>query len=184
MKVFKRGGFIIVIPASIENPIPIANFDYKISHSTVKIHDIGENVIYSEDVSNIENESGVAIGDATAIATYFATITTVSGGGGGGDATAANQLTQVSELQKLTGANSPSHQELTDPSSVSISSFKKLSFVCTGAITVTIDGNAIVYPKDLGSGSIVFGAEFEADDVSLNAATFDGTGTVLLTIKQ
>jgi len=104
--------------------------------------------------------------------------------GGGGDASAANQLTQISEIQKLTGANAPTQQELTNPAAVVISAFKKLSFVCTGAITVTIDGNAIIYPFNLGGGSKVYGSAFEADDVSANAATFNGTGSVLLTIKQ
>ena len=114
---------------------------------------------------------------------YFNNAVT-SGGGGGGDASAANQLTQISEIQKLTGANAPTQQELTNPAAVVISAFKKLSFVCTGAITVTIDGNAIIYPFNLGGGSKVYGSAFEADDVSANAATFNGTGSVLLTIKQ
>ncbi len=150
---------------------------------------------------------------------YFDNAVT-SAGGGGGDASAANQLLQIAELQnietntgtnatettllsintkvstatkqdlqttelqKLTGANAPSQQQLTNPAAVVISAFKKLSFVCTGAITVTIDGNAIIYPFNLGGGSRVYGSAFEADDVSTNAATFTGTGTVLLTIKQ
>jgi len=101
-----------------------------------------------------------------------------------GTATATKQDNQITELQKLTGANAPSHQEITNPAAVVISAFKKLSFVCTGAITVTIDGNAIIYPFNLGGGSKVYGSAFEADDVSANAATFNGTGTVLLTIKQ
>ena len=106
------------------------------------------------------------------------------GGGGGGDASAANQLVQISEAQKLTNANSPSQEQLTNPASVVVSGWKKLSFVCSGAITVTIDGNSIVYPFNLGGGARTYGAEFEADNVSLNAVTFNGTGTVLLTKKQ
>ena len=139
--------------------------------------------------------------------TYFINSVTTSGGGGGGDASAANQVleitelqsivtntasvavetkqdTQITELQKLTAANSPSHQELNNPASVVISSFKTLSFICTGAISVTLDGNTIVYPQNLGGGSKVFGSTFEADSTSLNAATFNGTGKVFLTIKQ
>jgi hypothetical protein len=111
-------------------------------------------------------------------------VTSSGGGGGGGDASAANQLVQITEAQKLTSANAPSQQELTNPAAVVISAFKKLSFVCTGTITVTIDGNAIIYPFNLGGGSRVYGSAFEADDVSTNAATFNGTGSVLLTIKQ
>jgi len=138
---------------------------------------------------------------------YFDNAVTSAGGGGGGDASAANQVleiaelqsivtnttgtatetkqdTTITELQKLTGANAPSQQQLTNPAAVVISAFKKLSFVCTGTITVTIDGNAITYPFNLGGGSRVYGSAFEADDVSTNAATFNGTGSVLLTIKQ
>jgi hypothetical protein len=79
--------------------------------------------------------------------------------------------------------NNPSHQELTDPSSVIISKFQKLDFVCSGAITVTIDSVAIIYPKTLGSSTIL-GESLEADTISSNNVTFNGTGTVLLTIKQ
>jgi hypothetical protein len=98
--------------------------------------------------------------------------------------TATKQDTTITEIQKLTGANSPSHQEITNPAAVVISAFKKLSFVCKGAISVTIDGNTIVYPQNLGGGSKIYGSAFEADDVSTNAATFTGTGKVFLTIKQ
>jgi len=182
MKVFKRGGFVIVDNSGVESPIPVSNFDYKINFSTVKIHDVGENVGYSEDVANIQDEFGVPVGNATAIGVYFASLTSVSGGGG--DASASNQLTQISELQKLTGSNSPTHQELTNPSATVVSSFKKLSFICTGAISVLIDGNTIVYPQNLGGGSRIYGATFEADDISTNSATFTGTGSVFLTIKQ
>ncbi len=101
-----------------------------------------------------------------------------------GKAVETKQDTQITELQKLTGANSPSHQELNNPASVVISSFKTLSFICKGSISVTLDGNTIVYPQNLGGGSKVFGSTFEADSTSLNAATFNGTGKVFLTIKQ
>jgi len=139
--------------------------------------------------------------------TYFINSVTTSGGGGGGDASAANQVleiaelqsivtntasvavaakqdTQITELEKLTASNSPSHQELNNPSFVVISSFKTLSFLCKGAISVTLDGNTIIYPQNLGGGSMVYGSTFEADSSSLNAATFNGTGKVFLTIKQ
>ena len=101
-----------------------------------------------------------------------------------GAATETKQDTTITEIQKLTGANAPSHQQLTNPAAVVISAFKKLSFVCKGSISVTIDGNTIVYPQNLGGGSKIYGSAFEADDVSTNAATFNGTGTVFLTIKQ
>jgi len=106
-----------------------------------------------------------------------------TGGGGGGDASAANQLLEISELQKLTGANLPSQEEIINPAAVVISAFKKLSFICSGSISVTLNGNTIVYPYSLG-GAVILGGEIEADNISGNAATFNGTGTVLLTIKQ
>jgi len=105
------------------------------------------------------------------------------GGGGGGDASAANQLTQITELQKLTGANLPSQEEITNPAAVIISAFKKISFICSGTVSVTLNGNTIVYPYSLG-GAQILGAEFEADDTSTNSVTFNGTGTVLITTKQ
>lgn len=117
--------------------------------------------------------------------TYFINaVTTSGGGGGGGDASAANQLTQITEAQKLTDSNSPSHQEIINPAAVVVSSFSSLSFICKGAISVTIGGNTIVYPQSLGGGTTVYGSTFTADSTSLNAATFNGTGTVFLTIKQ
>ena len=80
-------------------------------------------------------------------------------------------------------ANLPTHQELTDPSTVVISNFKKLDFVCSGSIDVTLDGNTIQYPYNL-TGDKILGESIEADSTSLNSVTFNGTGTVLLTIKQ
>ena len=116
--------------------------------------------------------------------TYFInSVTTSGGGGGGGDASAANQLTQITEIQKLTDSNSPSHQEVLNPAALVVSAWASISFVCSGAITVTIDGNAIVYPYLLGSSTIL-GANLEADSVSINPITFNGTGTVLITTKN
>jgi hypothetical protein len=114
---------------------------------------------------------------------YFNNQVSSSGGGGGGDASAANQQIQITELQKLTGANAPSQEELTNPAAVVVSGWKKLSFVCSGAISVTIDGSSIIYPYNLG-GAQILGADFEADDTSTNAVTFNGTGTVLISKKQ
>ncbi len=216
------------------------------------MRDVAEQIGYSSLVTSLQDEFGVPVGNATAIATYFATLTATSGGGGG-DASAANQLleiaelqaintnitgtatevtlasidakvstaakqdaqttelqsivtnttgtatettlasletkvstatkqdnqitelqsivtnttgtatetkqdTTITEIQKLTGANAPSHQQLTNPAAVVISAFKKLSFVCKGSISVTIDGNTIVYPFNLGGGSKVYGS--------------------------
>jgi len=75
-------------------------------------------------------------------------------------ATQAKQDTQITEIQKLTSANSPSQQQLTNPVAVVVSNFKKLDFVCTGAITVTINGNAIIYPFSLVGGGRAYGSTF------------------------
>lgn len=79
--------------------------------------------------------------------------------------------------------DSPTHQEVTDPVALVVSGWSKLSFVCSGAITVTLDGNDIIYPKVLGEFGVL-GETIEASGVTLNAITFDGTGTLLLTIKE
>lgn len=119
------------------------------------------------------------------------TLTTLGGAGG---ATLTEQQAQtiiLTALQSLLTsidtsldtANSPSHEELTNPVGAVYSGFKELSFVCSGTITVTVDGNSIIYPKTLGT-SVVLGSTIKADTVSLNSVTFNGTGTVLITIKQ
>lgn len=108
-----------------------------------------------------------------------------------GDATLAEQQLQTSELSSiltelttsLNTANSPSHEEITNPSNYSISNFKEVSFVCSGAITVTLDGNPIIYPYTLGAATIL-GSTVKADTVSNNSITLNGTGTVLITIQQ
>ena len=108
-----------------------------------------------------------------------------------GDATLAEQQLQTSELSSiltelttsLNTANSPSHEEITNPSNYSISNFKEVSFVCSGAITVTLDGNPIIYPYTLGAATIL-GSTVKADTVSNNSITLNGTGTVLVTIQQ
>jgi hypothetical protein len=146
-----------------------------VNDGTLKVQDFGgAPVVFVGTLDDLANK----LNDV-----YFNNAVSGAGGGGGGDASAANQLTQITEAQKLTNANAPSQQELTNPAAVVVSGWKKLSFVCSGAITVTIDGNSIIYPFNLG-GAQILGADFEADNVSSNAATFTGTGTVLITKKQ
>ncbi len=60
---------------------------------------------------------------------------------------------------------------------VIIEAFSSLS------INVNIDGNTIVYPYNLG-GTTILGATFEADDVTLQSASFSGFGSVLITQKK
>lgn len=98
MKVFKRGGFIILDDAGVEAPIPITNFDYQIISDIVKMRDVAEQLGYSSLIVDLQNELGVPVGNAAAIATYFATLTADAVGG---DASAANQLTQITELQAI-----------------------------------------------------------------------------------
>ena len=99
MKVFKRGGFIILDDAGVESPVPIANFDYQIISGVVKMRDVAEQIGYSSLVTSLQDEFGVPVGNATAIATYFATLT--ASASGGGDASAANQLLEIAELQAI-----------------------------------------------------------------------------------
>ncbi len=75
MKVFKRGGFIILDDAGIEAPIPIPNFDYQIISDVVKMRDVAEQLGYSSSVASLQDESGTPVGNAAAIAAYFATLT-------------------------------------------------------------------------------------------------------------
>lgn len=142
---------------------------------TLQVQDFGGSpVIFAGTIDDLVNK----LNDE-----YFDNAVTSAGGGGGGDASAANQLTQITELQKLTFANNPSHVELTNPVGVIISNWKKLSFVCSGTINVNIDGNTIAYPYNLG-GETILGATFEADDVTLQSASFSGFGSVLITQKK
>lgn len=120
----------------------------------------------------------------------------INAAGPGGDATLAEQLNQTVELQNmlseltisLNTANSPSHEELTNPSNVSYTGFKELRFKCSGTVTVTLDGNSIVYPKALlmpdASNVYAVGDTIKADTTSTNSITFNGTGTVLVSITQ
>jgi hypothetical protein len=98
MKVFKRGGFIILDDAGAEAPIPIPNFDYQIISNIVKMRDVAEQIGYSSLVVDLQDEFGAPVGNAAAIAIYFSTLTADSVGG---DASAANQLLEIAELQAI-----------------------------------------------------------------------------------
>ena len=98
MKVFKRGGFIILDDAGVEAPIPIPNFDYQIISNIVKMRDVAEQIGYSSLVVDLQDEFGAPVGNAAAIAIYFSTLTADSVGG---DASAANQLLEIAELQAI-----------------------------------------------------------------------------------
>lgn len=124
----------------------------------------------------------------------------IDSSGGAGGATLAEQQSQTTLLTDietntnglegllilieaaLNTANAPSHIELTNPTAVNYTAFKELSFVCSGTIDVTLDGNTITYPYTLGTSTIL-GSTIKADIASTNAIEFDGTGTVLITIQ-
>ena len=74
MKVFKRGGFVILDDAGTEISIPLQFFDYQIIGGSLKMFDVAEKSSYSESLSSVLNESGAAIGNADQIAEYLADI--------------------------------------------------------------------------------------------------------------
>jgi hypothetical protein len=160
MKVFKRGLFIIIDNGE-EHFVPVGSLYYRVyNDETTLVNYDKPKAVFTAAVSAIQNEAGSTVGNAVAVAAYLQGLTESDSG----------------------VANSPSQQRLTDPSSVTIASWKTLSFVCSGTITVTIDGNAIVYPFDIGS--TVLGASYAADTVTANSVLFNGTGTVLVTTQS
>ena len=74
-------------------------------------------------------------------------------------------------------------KETTNPAALIYTDFKKLSFVADGAITVTVDGNAVVYPQSFSWGA-VGGTTFKADTASTKTVTFNGTGKIIVTIQK
>jgi len=91
LKVFQRGNFIITDNGQ-ENSIPIDNFDYQFIDTTLKLKDVIEKNEVSDSIANVQDESGSAIGDESAIKAYFATfIKQGSGAPAVGGSTAANQ---------------------------------------------------------------------------------------------
>jgi len=110
-----------------------------------------------------------------------------SGGGALSNATLAEQQAQTAELNNieaaLNTANTPSHEAVIAPTNYTVNNFKEVSFVCSPSVTVTLDGNPIIYPYTLGTATIL-GATIKADTVSTNSIVFNGAGTVLITIMQ
>ena len=89
---------IILDDAGVEAPIPIPNFDYQIISNIVKMRDVAEQIGYSSLVVDLQDEFGAPVGNAAAIAIYFSTLTADSAAG---DASAANQLLEIAELQAI-----------------------------------------------------------------------------------
>jgi len=91
-------------------------------------------------------------------------------------------------LHDALGANNTAtHQELTNPAGNVFEDFKTLSFVCDAAdnaISVTINGVTITYPKPTASGVYVLGETLVCDNESRYSVRFSGTGTVLITTQS
>lgn len=79
--------------------------------------------------------------------------------------------------------NTVYHEDITNPANRTFTNFKKLKFVCSGTISVSDGTRTIIYPKTLGT-EIILGSVFEADYICTQTITFNGTGTVLVTIQQ
>jgi len=119
----------------------------------------------------------------------------IAGSSGGGSATLAEQQSQTtllssidmslnaieSDINNLISGTTLFHDGLVNPSSVTYTNFKKISFACDGTINVTINGNTMTYPFTLGVDSIL-GAEYECSSITSDVVEFDGTGTVLITL--
>lgn len=160
MKVFKRGLFIIIDDGE-EHFVPVGSLYYRVFNDITTLVNYDKPLaVYTALVTAIKNEAGSAVGNAAAVSAYLQGLTESDSG----------------------VANSPSQQKLTNPSSTVVSGWKKLAFTCSGAITATINSNAIIYPYSLGTATIL-GAELEADTVTENNITFNGTGTVLITTQ-
>ena len=77
--------------------------------------------------------------------------------------------------------NQITHQTYTNPTNLIQTQWKRLSFVCSGAITVTINGTPIIYPFTIGDTEII-GNTYEVDINNSFPVTFDGTGELVVTI--
>tara|TARA_B100000963_G_scaffold110861_1_gene96483 strand:- start:4179 stop:4607 length:429 start_codon:yes stop_codon:yes gene_type:complete len=74
MKVFKRGGFVILDDSGTEISIPLQFFDYQIIGSSLKMFDVAEKSSYSEALTSVLDVSGNPVGNADQIAAYLANI--------------------------------------------------------------------------------------------------------------
>ena len=134
MKVFKRGGFIILDDAGVEAPIPIPNFDYQIISGTVKMRDVAEQIGYSSLVISLQDESGAPIGNATAIATYFASLTNA-------ESNQIKLLTQANDLvQTYTWLDGGAADQR-----ISVIVYSSAALVLTVTETFTYNGGAGTY---------------------------------------
>ena len=167
MKIYQQGTNIVVDleDANIEKKyIPIHNSKFLFVAGTLKVLDSTDDdeITYQSTLANVKDESGSNIGNKDQIATYLSKFV------------GSPNLAQKNEIL---------HQELSNPSNVVFSDFKRLSFVCDGSIDVTINGVTINYPKNY-SGTKIVGEDLVADLQSANSVTFNGTGDVLITQQK
>ena len=73
------------------------------------------------------------------------------------------------------------HQRYTNPNNLAFPEFKRLSFVCSGSITVTINATPITYPFTIGSTEII-GNTYEVDVNISIPVIFNGTGELVVTL--
>ena len=90
MKIYKSGLVLMLEKPEWLNPvaIPSEDSDYQIVATTVQVHDINEDVIYSCGVDQLQDESGALVGDLAAATAYLNNIVgsanEATGGGGAG----------------------------------------------------------------------------------------------------
>lgn len=138
-KVFARGNFIIVIPASgVEKVIPRDCFDYSNLGASVQFVDTANNDVYTDTYVNIQDEAGTPIGDATAVANYLALINPQA-------ASTTNQSLIINQgAKKLIG-------KVIDLTSDDGGSWTGFPFILDGSVTLkvtTFDGEEKSYDLD------------------------------------
>lgn len=168
MKIYTKGTSVVVdteIAGYELKYIPLHHAKFGVMPGdTIVIYDYTDDddeLTYKAPATQVKNEAGVVIGTVADIVDYLSKFV--------GAATPA--------------ANNVTHIELTNPVSVPYTGWKSLSFVCDGTIDVTINGVTIQYPKTFGSSPIL-GETLNADYISEYDVTFNGTGTVLITLQK
>ena len=167
MKIYQQGTNIVVDVEDVNKElqyIPIHNSKFVFIGNSVKIYDHTDEdeTSFTSVITDLKDEAGVAIGNKAQTAAY---------------------LSKFIGSPNLAQKNIILHQELSNPSNVVFSDFKRLSFVCDGSIDVTINGVTINYPKNF-SGTKIVGEDLIADLQSANSVTFNGTGDVLITQQK
>lgn len=95
MKIYKSGLMLMLEKPEWLNvvAIPSEDSDYQIVATTVQVHDINEDVVYTCGVDEVQDESGALVGDLAAVTAYLNNI--VGSANEGGGATGAGVQTWV-----------------------------------------------------------------------------------------